>query len=200
MSSATGASGSPLRSEIDLFRRDMAKNWWALALRGLFGVAFGLVALLLPGATMIGLVLFFAGWLLADGIFALVAALRGERRGASWGWLVVQALLSLGVAIITIVSPAITVVAFVLLVAFWAIVIGVSMLGAAWTLEVEDGRFWLVLGGFLSILYGVLLVLAPMVGAVVLTWWIGAYALVFGVMLLIAAYRLREQWQVYRPR
>ncbi len=200
MTVATGASGSPLKSEIDLFRRDMARHWWVVALRGLFGVAFGLVALLLPGATMLGLVLFFAGWLLADGIFALVGALRGERRGASWGWLIVQALLSLGVAIITIVSPAITVVAFVLLVAFWAIVIGVSMLGAAWTLHLEDGRFWLILGGVLSIIYGVLLVLAPMVGAVVLTWWIGAYALVFGVMLLIAAYRLREQWQVYRPR
>jgi uncharacterized membrane protein HdeD (DUF308 family) len=183
-----------IRSEVDLFRRDMARNWWVMALRGAFGVAFGLLALLLPGVTMLGLVLFFAGWLFADGVFGLVAAFRAARRNASWGWLALSSLLSIGVAIVTVLWPAITVAAFVLLVAFWAIVTGVAMLAAVWKLDIEDGKWWLIVGGVLSILYGALLILAPMIGAIVLTWWLGAYALVFGIMLLAAAFRLRSQW------
>jgi uncharacterized membrane protein HdeD (DUF308 family) len=64
------------------------------------------------------------------------------------------------------------------------------MLGAAWRLNTDHGRWWLVLGGLASIVYGALLLIAPMIGAVVLTWWIGAYAFVFGVCLLILAFKL----------
>jgi uncharacterized membrane protein HdeD (DUF308 family) len=86
-----------------------------------------------------------------------------------------------------------TVIAYVLLVAAWAIVTGVLMFAAAFRLNRNHGRWWLLLGGVASVIYGVLLIAAPLLGALVLTWWFGAYALVFGVMLLILAFRLRAQ-------
>jgi uncharacterized membrane protein HdeD (DUF308 family) len=88
--------------------------------------------------------------------------------------------------------PGITVVAFVLLVAVWALASGGLMFAAAFELPINHGRWWLVLGGLASIIYGVLLLGAPLLGALVLTWWIGAYAVLFGVMLLILAFRLRS--------
>jgi uncharacterized membrane protein HdeD (DUF308 family) len=89
--------------------------------------------------------------------------------------------------------PGLTIVIFVLLVAAWAIVTGALMTAAAFRLQLDHGRWWLALGGLASLVYGVLLIIAPLIGALVLTWWLGAYALVFGVLLLILAFRLRAK-------
>jgi uncharacterized membrane protein HdeD (DUF308 family) len=87
-----------------------------------------------------------------------------------------------------------TIVIFVLLVAAWAIVTGVLMTAAAFRLQLDHGRWWFALGGLASLVYGVLLVIAPLIGALVLTWWLGAYALIFGVLMLILAFRLRAKY------
>ncbi len=169
----------------------LAENWWAIAIRGALGILFGLVALFLPGATMLSLVLLFAAYAFVDGIFGIVSAVRAAREGQRWGLLVLEGLVNIGTAAIAVLWPGITVIAFVLLIAAWAILSGALMLGAAFRLESGDGRWWLVLGGLVSLIYGALLVAAPMIGAVVLTWWLGAYALVFGVALIVLAFKLK---------
>jgi uncharacterized membrane protein HdeD (DUF308 family) len=167
--------------------RVLAQNWWAI------GILFGLVALLLPGATMLSLVLLFAAYIFVDGIFAIVSAVRAAQHHERWGFLVLEGIINIVAAGIAVLWPGITVIAFVLVVAFWAIVSGGFMLAAAYRMGPADGRWWLVLGGIASVIYGILLVIAPVIGAVVLTWWLGAYALVFGVSLLILAFRLRSR-------
>jgi uncharacterized membrane protein HdeD (DUF308 family) len=87
----------------------------------------------------------------------------------------------------------VAVVAFVLLTAAWALLTGGLMLAAAFRLHVSHGRWWLALGGIVSLVWGVLLIIAPMIGAVVLTWWLGGYAIVFGIVLLVLGVRLRRQ-------
>jgi uncharacterized membrane protein HdeD (DUF308 family) len=171
----------------------LARNWWAIALRGVLGILFGLIALFLPGATMLSLVLLFAAYTLVDGVFAIVSAVRAAQQGERWGLLVLEGLVDIATAVIAAMWPGITVVAFVLIIAVWAIVTGALMLSAAFRLGTDDGRWWLALGGVVSLLYGALLVIAPMIGAVVLTWWLGAYALVFGMALLVLAFRLRAR-------
>ena len=161
----------------------LARNWWAIAIRGVVGILFGLVALFLPGATMLSLVLLFAAYVFVDGVFGIVSAVRAARAQERWGLLVLEGLVDIAVAVVAVLWPGITVVAFVFLVAFWAIFTGILELAAAFRLEFIDGRGWLIFGGIVSVLYGALLIVAPMIGAVVLTWWLGAYALVFGVSL-----------------
>jgi uncharacterized membrane protein HdeD (DUF308 family) len=175
----------------------LAENWWAIALRGVLGIGFGLAALVVPGATMLSLMLLFAAYAFADGIFGLVSVFRAARQHERWGYLTFEALANIATAAIAVSWPGLTVVAFVFLVAFWAIVTGVLMLGAAF--ELHEGRGWLILSGLASLLYGVLLIAAPLLGAVVLTWWIGAYAIVFGVSLLVLAFRLRARATTHRP-
>ncbi len=120
-----------------------------------------------------------------------VTVLTAAREGQRWGLLVLEGLVNIATAAIAVLWPGITVIAFVLLIAAWAILSGALMIGAAFRLGSGDGRWWLVLGGLVSLIYGALLVVAPMIGAVVLTWWLGAYALVFGVALIVLAFKLK---------
>lgn len=170
---------------------DLARNWWAMAIRGALAIIFGLIAFTLPGVTMLSLVLVFAAYAFADGVFAIFAAGRAAQGGRRWGLLALEGVASIIAAAVAVFWPDITVVAFVLLLAIWALVSGGLMFLAAFGLPPDHGRWWLALGGLASIVYGVLVIVAPLAGALVLTWWIGAYALVFGVMLLLLAFRLR---------
>jgi uncharacterized membrane protein HdeD (DUF308 family) len=171
----------------------LARNWWAIAIRGLLGIVFGLIALFLPGVTMLSLVLVFSAYALVDGVFAIIAAVRAASQHERWALLVFEGIVDIITAAIAFLWPGITVVAFVLLVATWAILSGGLLLGVAFRLNIDHGRWWLALGGGVSILYGVLLVAAPLTGALVLTWWLGAYAIVFGVSLVVVAFKLKGQ-------
>jgi uncharacterized membrane protein HdeD (DUF308 family) len=177
----------------DLLVALLARNWWAIGLRGVFAIVFGLIALFLPGATMLSLVIVFALYAFADGVFGIVSAVRAAQARQRWGVLVIEGLVNIAVAAIAVLWPGITVLAFVLLVAIWAIVTGALELAAAFRLGTEDGRWWLVVGGLVSLIYGGLLIVAPLIGAVVLTWWLGAYALIFGVALVVLAFRLKAR-------
>jgi uncharacterized membrane protein HdeD (DUF308 family) len=177
---------------VDAKNAVLADNWWALALRGVFAILFALIAFAMPGATMLGLVLVFAAYSFVDGIFNIVLAVRGARQHERWGLLLLNGVFGILVGIGAALWPGVTVLAFVLLVAAWAIVSGGLMLGAAFSLRVSHGRWLLVFGGIVSLLYGVLLFASPLIGALVLTWWVGAHALVFGVTLIALAFRLRR--------
>lgn len=177
----------------------LAKNWWAVGIRGVLGILFGLIALFLPGATMLSLLLVFAAYVFVDGVFAIVSAVRAARERERWGYLLLEGIVDIAAAAVAVLWPGITVVAFVFVVAFWAIFTGVLELMAAFRLDFIDGRGWLIFGGIVSVLYGVLLIAAPMIGAVVLTWWLGAYALVFGVCLVVLAFKLRARLENLNP-
>jgi len=185
------------------FERDplivmLAENWWAIGIRGLLGILFGLIALFMPGVTMLSLVLVFAAYAFVDGVFGIVSAVRAAEQGQRWGVLVLEGLVDIAAAAIAVLWPGITVVAFVFLIAFWAILTGILELAAGFRLHI-DGRGWLIFGGLVSVIYGVLLIVAPMIGAVVLTWWLGAYALVFGVALIVLAFKLHALAGKRRP-
>src|SRR5258708_17743231 len=135
------------------------------------------MALIVRGPTMLSLVIVFSAYMLVDGVAGIISAVRAMRRRDRWGLLVFEGLLSIAVGIIAFLWPGITVLAFVLLVAAWAIVSGALMTAAGFRLNIDHGRWWLVLGGLLSLVYGALLIATPLIGAIVLTWWLGAYAL-----------------------
>jgi len=190
-------------SENDRFRRSsaavpdslgeaLARNWWLIALRGVLGVIFGVIALVMPVATILALVLLFSAYMVVDGAIAIYAAIRAARKQEGWGFLLFQGIASLAAAAIAFMWPGLTVVAFVLLIAAWSIVSGCLMLAAA--MRTEQARWWLVLGGAAALLYGFLMIVAPLSGAVVLTWWLGAFALVFGAALIILSLKLRSRY------
>ena len=194
-SGARSPSGVPLTgpARLDAMSAVLARNWWLVALRGLLALLFGIVAFVAPGAFVLSLVLFFAAYMLVDGIFGIVAAVRAAQRHERWGFLLVEGLLDIAVGVAAFLVPAAAVWAFVLLVAAWAILSGGLMIAAAFRLHLHYGRWWLGLGGVISVLFGIALLINPGMSALVLTWWLGAYAVAFGVMLLILGFRLRSR-------
>src|ERR1700687_3808592 len=192
--STTFNSASDVRS--NPAAQTLVQNWWLFTLRGVLGIVFGFIALIFPGLTMLSLVLLFSDYMLVDGVFGIISAGRAIRRqDGRWGLLIFEGLLNIAVGIIAFLWPGITVVAFVWLIAAWAIVSGGLMTAAGFRLNIDHGRWWLILGGLLSIAYGTLLIVTPLIGAIVLTWWLGAYALVFGVALVIFSFKLRSRQQ-----
>ena len=172
---------------------NLAQNWWALVIRGVAGVLFGIGALVWPPAAIAALVLLFGAYALVDGIFNIVAAVRAPREGRRWGWLAFSGVIGIATGLITFFFPGITVLALVALVAAWSVVTGVAEIVAAVRLRKQIRHEWLwILSGLLSAGFGVLLFLLPAAGAVALALWIGAYMLVFGGLLIAFGIRLRS--------
>lgn len=171
----------------------LAANWWALAVRGIAAILLGVIALFFPGAALLSFALLFAAYLLVDGVFGIVSAIRAGQRNERWGLLLAEGVLNLLMGAVAFLFPVGAVLAFVLVTAAWSLVTGALMLAAAFKLTEAHGRWWMVLSGVVSVSFGVLLVLAPLIGAVVLTWWLGGYAIAFGIMLLVLAFKLRGQ-------
>jgi uncharacterized membrane protein HdeD (DUF308 family) len=188
-----------LREWTDAMTALLAQNWWAIALRGALAIVFGVIALFLPGPTIAALVLLFAAYMLVDGAFAIVAGVRAARRHERWGMLVLEAIIDFAAAAIALFAPIATVIGVVWLMAAWAIVSGVVLTAAMFRLQVAHGRWLMGLSGVLSVICGGLLLIWPAAGAVVLTWWMGAYALVFGIALLALAFKLRRRRDKVAP-
>ena len=191
MASGTSAS-TPSSDRIQAMSSLLAQNWWAVAWRGVFAIICALIALFSPGATILSLVLFFSAYMLVDGVFGIVSGIRAASNHQRWGLLILEGILNILVGIIAFIMPGLTVLFFVTLVAVWSLITGVLMVVAAFKLNPEYGRGWLIFSGIVSVLFGIALLIAPLVGAVVLTWWLGAYALVFGIGLLVLAFKLRR--------
>ena len=188
----TGPFGfDPARS--DALSELLAQHWWAVGLRGILAIIFGLICLLTPGIAVGAFVIVFAAYMFVDGAFAIISGIRAARSGEQWGLLILEGIVDLAAGILAVVWPAITLVALVWIVAIWAIVSGALMLGAAFILNIDYGRWWLALGGIASLIFGILLIIEPFIGAVILTLWIGAYALIFGVFLLVLAFQLNSK-------
>ena len=170
----------------------LANNWWALALRGVAAIVFGILTFILPGVTLAVLILLFGGYAIVEGVLNIVAAVRGRGNDQPWWALLVEGIVSIAAGLITFVFPGLTALALLYVIAAWAVITGVFEIIAAVHLRRRiTGEVWLVLNGVLSIVFGALAMLAPAAGALSLVWLIGAYATAFGVLLLALSFRLR---------
>jgi uncharacterized membrane protein HdeD (DUF308 family) len=171
----------------------LAQNWWALVLRGVLNILFGIAAFIWPGMTFAALALLYGAFALVDGCFAIAAAVVGSPRGMPWWALLVEGILGIGVGVITFFWPGITVLALLLMIAAWAVTTGIFEIVAAIRLRKEiRGEWLLALGGALSVALGIALVAYPGAGILAVTWMIGAYAITFGVLFIALGFRLRN--------
>jgi uncharacterized membrane protein HdeD (DUF308 family) len=157
-------------------------------------ILLGLLAFIWPGITLFVLVIFWGAYMFVDGVFAIVAAVRAAGQEARWWLLLVEGILGVLVGIVTFIWPGLTALALLYLVAAWAIVTGILEIVGAIRLRREiEGEWALILAGVLSVIFGVLLAVIPApAGLLSLTWLIGVYAIAFGVIMLILAFRLRS--------
>lgn len=174
-------------------------NWWALALRAVAAIVIGLFALLMPGITLLALVTLFGVYALADGLFAIVAAIRGIHERERWGWMMFEGIVGVIVGLIALFNPAIGALALTWLVAGWALSTGVLEIIAGIRLrKIMRGEWLLLVAGVLSVILAFMIIVRPGLGFVLLVSWVGAYALVSGIVLLAVAFRVRS-WTREHP-
>jgi len=182
-----------MEARIELDVAALAKNWWVLALRGVLAIVFGVLAALMPGITLFALVLLFGSYAIIDGGFAIVAAIRRRGTAGPWWALLLEGLIGIAAGVVTFVFPGLSALALVYVIGAWAIFTGVLEILAAFGLRRQiQGEWWLAATGVLSIIFGGLVLFRPGAGALALVLWIGAYSIVFGILLLALAFRLRS--------
>jgi uncharacterized membrane protein HdeD (DUF308 family) len=170
----------------------MARNWWVLLIRGILAIAFGVLAFLWPGLTLEVLVLLFGAYALLDGVAAIIIGLTGRGVQDNRLWLMLGGVFGVLIGVLTFVWPGVTLLALLYFIAAWAIVTGVFSIVAAVQLRKEIENEWLLgIAGALSILAGLYMAAFPGAGAIALLWLIAAYAIIFGVLLIGLALRLR---------
>jgi uncharacterized membrane protein HdeD (DUF308 family) len=175
----------------------LSENWWVVVLRGLAAIVFGVLTLFAPGISLAALVLLFGAYALADGVLAIITSIR-RRSSERWWLLLLEGIAGIAAGIITLIMPGITALALLYLIAARAIVVGALQISTAIRLrKVITGEWLMVLSGIASVIFGVLLVIFPGIGALAVVLWIGAFSLVIGAVLVGLGIRLRSWGRVH---
>jgi len=174
----------------------LAKNWWLVLLRGIAAIVFGVLAFVLPGVTLLTLIILYGAYALFDGVMAIAAAIMGgvgaNRMGPRW-WLAVIGILGIAAGLLTFLWPGITALVLLIFIGVWSLLLGVfTIIGAIRLRKEIDNEWWLVLSGALSVLFGLAVLIWPGAGALAVVWMIGTYAILFGVLLVAFALRLKQ--------
>ena len=170
----------------------LTKHWWALAVRGIFAIILGILAIAWPGLFAGAFILIFGIYFLAQGVFALFTA-ADMRKEEHRGSLVLGGLLSIAAGIIIFALPGVTLVMMIWIVAFWALVTGIFEIVATFKVPSGTGGKWLLfLSGVLSVIIGLFLLTRPGAGLLAVLWIIGIYAILTGLTMLGLAFQLRK--------
>lgn len=190
-------TGTPRRD--DLLRR----NWGWFVARGVLLILLGILAVVAPGPALLAFATVFAAFSFADGVLAVISAVRGARdKSEHWGALLFSGIVGIAVGVLFVLFPLLSTYAFawvtVVLVAAWAVLIGVLEIVTAIRLRREiEGEWLLALTGVLSVILGLalatMLAIMPGVTALSVAWLIGIYALVAGLSMTVLGFRLRRR-------
>jgi len=174
--------------------------WWLVLLRGILAILFGIIALLAPGAALTGIAIVFGVYAIFDGVAAIAHAVADRKNLKGWGWLLAQGIIAVLAGLVALTFPGL-VGSFGGLVVLWTIAIyalmhGVSGIVSASRAPASSAKTWGLVGGVVTVvfglLYAVLILVVPGVTLLGLIWVVGIYAILFGIMLIVGAVQLRR--------
>lgn len=178
---------------MDAEMRSLQAHWWALTLRGIAAILFGIAAVFWPGMTLVTLIYIFSAWVLVDGVIRIVAGITRLGKHQLGFLTVVIGLLELGVGVYLLRHPGVSFATLILLIGFSLIVGGVVEVVAAFTTEdTSTSRTLAVIIGVAAVLAGILMLFQPAASGVAFVWIIGLYALVSGPMLIAMSIDLHK--------
>jgi uncharacterized membrane protein HdeD (DUF308 family) len=172
---------------------NLTKNWWLIVLRGVLAILFGLAAFMMPSLAWLALIVLFGTYAILDGVFAMMSGLISSKYSPRWWVFFLEGLVSLAAGVIAVLRPDLATAVFIGIIAAWAILTGILEIVAAIRLRREIRNEWmLAFGGFVSLAFGILVFFQPETAGLVITLMIGAYALIFGVLLVVLGLRLKK--------
>ena len=171
----------------------LTAKWWVLLVRGIAAVLFGIAAFVWPALTIGTLIILFGAFTLADGVFAVLAAIVHRKDADYWWAAALQGVLGIIFGILVLMMPKMTAVVLLFWIAAWAIVTGVFEIISAIRLRKEiEGEVWMIIGGVLSVLFGIYAFVRPGAGALAIIWVIAIYAILFGITLIMLSFEVRS--------
>jgi uncharacterized membrane protein HdeD (DUF308 family) len=166
----------------------LARNWWALLIRGIAAVIFGILAFAWPGATIVVICILFGAYAFVDGVFAIVAAVRAAQAHERWWPFVIEGIVGLAIAAVAFYDIGSIALALYFTIAVWAFITGILEIAAGIQLRKSvANEFWLA-----SIVFGIFMFWHPVAAALAIVWIIATYAIVFGIIMIAFAFRLRS--------
>jgi uncharacterized membrane protein HdeD (DUF308 family) len=173
--------------------RDLTDHWWVWLVRGILAIILAVLAFAQPGATLEAFTLLLGAYFVIDGVISFVHGLGQQPEGQSRWPLLIWGVVAILAGVSIFARPLVaSVLALTLVVGFWAIVIGVMEIVAGIRLREEiDSEWWLILAGISSIVFGVLIWINPLAGALSIAYLIGIWALLVGVCDLILGLRIK---------
>ncbi len=170
----------------------LTRTWWMFLIRGILAVLFGVLAYFQPGVTLAALVLLFGAYSLADGVMTVISAISGREDVDHWWLLLLEGLVGIGVGGLTLFAPGVTTIALLFYIGVRAIATGIVQIVTALRIRKEiEGEWLLVAAGLLSVLFGVAFLARPAAGAVAVVWLIATFAIIFGIVLILVAFKAR---------
>ena len=175
---------------------DLQKRWGlVMGLRALVMLLAGLYAVIWPGTALFVLVMVGAAVLIVDGVLGVWALTFGGAKTGNFWFDVVRNVLAIVVGVLVLLSPVLstllTVWFFVYLVALQAIIVGVMEIMIAIRERAHYAKIWpIVLSGVLYVLFGIVLLFEPLMGAIFFTVFAGVTMILFSIGLFALAWRL----------
>ena len=171
----------------------LSRNWWVLLLRGICAVLFGILMFANPGISLATLTTLFGAYALADGVLGAWTALFDRDTQSNWVWLLLEGLLGIAVGLLVMFNPAMTTLLLIFYIAIRATVTGLIEIFVAIRLRKEIDNEWaLIFAGIVSVLLGSYLLARPGAGAVAMAWLIGIYAMLFGLLFIFLAFKVKS--------
>ena len=175
---------------------ELAKNWWMLTVRGVLAVLFGLMAIFWPSITLAALLLFFALFMIADGVITIIASFYAAYKQTSWWPLILEGIVYLIIGGAVLSSPGMSTVVLLYFLAAWAIVAGIFRFFGAIALRREiQGEWLLALHGVISFIFGLFLIAYPAAGILTIVILVGLYAIIQGILTIVFSYELRQFYE-----
>jgi uncharacterized membrane protein HdeD (DUF308 family) len=170
----------------------MARHWWVFGLRGLFAIIFGLLSWIWPRITLQVLTIFFAAYVLVDGVFTVFSAVSTAGTGQKV-WLLIQGILEILAGVVTFIWPALTALTLLYIIAIYGLIVGITeiVFAVAARRKITNERF-LVISGVLSIIFSIVLLVWPNASLLSIVWLIGIYAIIYGGLLIALAFQLSK--------
>jgi uncharacterized membrane protein HdeD (DUF308 family) len=180
----------------------LATNWWSLLIRGLAAFALGILTVIWRDVPLSDLTLVFFGYAMIDGLVNLAGAITAAQSRERWGSLLFEAMAGIALALVAVAWPGVTIMGLIYIIAAWGLATGaLEMVSAARLKKHGRGEWLLTLSGAASIALGVVMIAVPLAGSSAIAFWLGAYAFVFGTLLVALAFRLRARVAMRRePR
>ena len=168
-------------------------SWWVLLLRGAAAIIFGVLTWMQPAASAAALVLVFGAYVFVDGLLGIYTAIKSRQQSRHWWVVLLWGLTGVVVGVLTVINPAITALVLTIYIGVWALMTGVLQIVAALRLRKEiQGEWVLVLGGLLSVLFGIFVLMQPGAGMMAMLWVLATYAVIFGVLMVILAFKIKK--------